>query len=112
MAGPGQCIGDARRSLSSHCACRSILVVGLQLGCLNHALLTVDAIQNAPASSGPAGSPTALCRTWRRARREPGIFCMNACRGRVSGYCPIRPAGLRPEDGGPTFSISTRLFQT
>ena len=42
-----------------------VLVVGLRLGCLNHALLTAEAIALARPARWPAGSPTASTRRCR-----------------------------------------------
>jgi dethiobiotin synthetase len=72
-----------------------ILVVGLQLGCLNHALLTVEAIENAGLE----------CAGWVANSVAPGMAAHEEnlvyLRGRLPGPClgvlPFSAGGLRPD---------------
>ena len=61
-----------------------LLVVGLRLGCLNHALLA-RARSPPMACISPAGSPRTWIRRWS-ASRTTSRCCANACR-RCAGAC-------------------------
>lgn len=74
----------------------AILVVGLQLGCLNHALLTVDAIREAGVEW--AGWVANSVGPDMAARAENLEFLRDRLPGPCLGVLPYSPAGLRPEE--------------
>jgi dethiobiotin synthetase len=90
-----------------------ILVVGLRLGCLSHALLTAEAVRARglvlagwvasmvdPVDARAAGQPADAARAAGRAAARRGA-APAACRRRGRpGRAPHRPAGLA-RDGGP-----------
>ena len=96
-------LGDGRTvgQLASRLGLPVILVVGLRLGCLNHALLTTEAVraEGSPAGSATASTPRSRSsrRTWRRCGRccrRPALASSRRCRAPT----PTPPRGASTSD--------------
>ncbi len=83
-----------------------ILVVGMRLGCINHALLTAEAIAGM-GCNWPAGWPTSPGSAWP-ATKKTWTPCGDCCRRRCWGRCPsCRP--LTPEAAAKSLSLEHLL---
>ena len=87
----------------------AILVVGLQLGCLNHALLTVDAIHRAGVEW--AGWVANSVAPDMAAHAENLDFLHARMPGPCLGVLPYSAAGMRPEDAARRIDFDP-LFRT
>ena len=86
-----------------------ILVVGLQLGCLNHALLTVDAIHHAGVDW--AGWVANSVAPGMAAREENLAYLRERLPGPCLGVLPFSAGGLRPDEAVRFLDIDP-LLQT
>ncbi len=85
---------DRHRTVGDMAACLNlpvILIVGLQLGCINHAVLTYKAIQQQGVN----------CKGWIANHRETGLLCHTEVVATIKYRLPIPLLGEIPllEDG-------------